>query len=193
MSTVNFMKPLIITDVDDVLLDWLKSFKRFLKTKNIETNTPELMNWDLRTWVKALPEEILPLVREFNNSKAFAKIPALEDAKEVLPRLRRSHDFVAVTACARDEKTVRQRKNNLEILGIDFKDIHCVEIGEDKSEILKNYPESIWVEDKYEGALQGVKVGHKSFLINRSYNLHQNHDSLTKVSCWREIEKLIKK
>lgn len=187
------MKPLILTDVDDVLLDWLKAFRNFLLSKNIDTHTPELLDWDLRTWVKTHPDEVKYLVMEFNNSPAFSKIPVLDDAKEVLPRLRRSHDLVAVTACARDEKTVSQRKKNLKLLGVDFKEVHCINIGEDKSEILKNYPQSIWVEDKYEGALQGSKLGHQTFLINRSYNLHQTHESINKVSCWREIERKIKK
>ena len=185
-------KQFILTDVDDVLLDWIGPFQEFLHAKGIMTNTPTLLDWDLSTWITLPDSEIRQLVHEFNNSNYFHRLPAFKDAKSVIKDLAKTHEIVAVTSCSRDNKIVTDRMKNLQVeFGINFHQVHCLNYGEDKKEFLSKYPPSFWLEDKLEGAVQGLSCKHMAKLVNRSHNQKTNHDEVQRIDSWHEIVKLI--
>lgn len=185
-------KSFILTDVDDVLLDWIGPFQDFLHAQGISTNTPTLLDWDLSTWIKLPDNDIRRLVHEFNNSANFKTLPSFSDAKSVIRSLSKTHEIVAITSCSRDSKIVQDRILNLKKeFGIDFHNVHSLNYGEDKKEFLSKYPSSLWLEDKLEGAVQGLSCNHLAKLVNRSHNQKDNHPEVERIESWHEIVKLI--
>jgi uncharacterized HAD superfamily protein len=185
-------KPILLTDVDGVLLDWVKTFGEYAKAQGYNLRQEHPTTWEMTEWFGADIDTIRRLITEMNSSKIFAEIPPFEDAMKVLPKLAEKYDLVAITCCSDDATTVARRKKNLEVLKVDFKDVHCLKFTESKKDLLSSYHTTLWVEDRFEGAKSGVETGHKSFLINRPYNLHENHDEIVKVDSWHQIQKFLR-
>jgi uncharacterized HAD superfamily protein len=185
-------KPVLLTDVDGVILDWVKTFGEFAVSKGFKLNMPHPTSWEMNEWFGATTEQIRALITEMNSSEIFERIPAFTDAQKVLPQLAEKYDLVAITSCSNDPITHQRRVKNLELVDVKFKEVHCLNFNESKKTLLKEYPTTLWVEDRFEGAESGVETGHKSFLINRSYNLHQHHAKIVKVDSWHQIQALLK-
>lgn len=185
-------KDFLLSDADDVLLDWINPFQDYLHSLGIKTNSPNLKNWDLSTWINLSNDEIRKLVHEFNNSPKFKALPAFKDAKSVIRKLAKTHNIVVITSCSRDNKIVMDRMHNLEKeFGIKFHKVHCLNYGEDKKEYLKLYPSSLWLEDKLEGAVQGLHCNHIPKLMNRSHNQNDHHPEVQRIDSWHEVMKMI--
>lgn len=185
-------KDFLLSDADDVLLDWINPFQEYLHSLGIKTKSPTLENWDLSTWVDLSNDEIRKLVHEFNNSPKFKSLPSFKDAKSVIRKLSKTHNIVVITSCSRDNKIVMDRMHNLEKeFGIEFHKVHCLNYGEDKKEYLKLYPSSFWLEDKLEGAVQGLDCNHLPKLMNRSHNQNDHHPEVERIDSWHEVMKMI--
>ena len=182
-------KPVFLTDVDGCGLDWVRWFGELAQTKGHKLQMEHPQTWEMNEWFNASSEEIEKLIKEFNGSESFAKIPVFEDAKKILPLLAQKYDLVAITCCSKDPLTIARREENLKMLDVKFKEIHCLDFSESKVDLLKAYHPTFWVEDRFEGAKAGVETGHQSLLINRSYNQHDHHDEIIRVNDWYDIYK----
>lgn len=184
-------KPVLLTDVDGVLLDWVKIFGQFAQSKGFTLFMEHPQTWGMNEWFGADANAIRSLISEMNSSEIFAKLPPFTDALKVLPELARTHDLVAITCCSNDTKTIQRRKENLKVLDVKFKEVHCLNFTDSKKELLAAYPKTLWVEDRFEGAKSGVETGHDAFLINRSYNQDEHHEEIIKVDSWHQIQKYL--
>jgi hypothetical protein len=185
-------RKLFLTDVDGVLLNWHSAFCAFIFAKGYKTRSPEPLVWSLEEWIDAPKEVVLALVKEFNSSHLFEKIEPYQDALAVLPLLaKEGYEFVAITSCSSDEKIVSLRKKNLECFNVPFKEVHCLDLGQSKADLLKFYPEAIWVEDNFNAAVIGASFNHETFLLKRSYNKHEQSDKIKFVDSWFDIKKSI--
>lgn len=185
-------KPVLLTDVDGVILDWVKTFGEFAVSKGFTLRMESPLTWEMSEWFGATSEQIKSMITEMNSSEIFARIPAFPDAQNVLPQLAEKYDLVAITSCSNDPLTIQRRVKNLQLVDVRFKEVHCLNFNETKKTLLSAYPTTIWVEDRFEGAESGVETGHKSVLINRSYNLNQYHQKIIKVDSWHQIQNLLK-
>lgn len=187
------MKKVLLTDVDGVLVDWVGSFGRYAESQGhkLRMKTPE--TWEMTEWLGVEGSTIQKLIKEFNSSKAFAEIPVFKDALSALPEISRYYDLVAITCCSSDPETVANRKKNLEMLNVKFKEIHCLNATESKSRLLNAYAPTIWVEDRIEGAEAGHSAGHRAFLRDTTYNNNFSHPDIGRITSWNDILKLIKK
>lgn len=182
----------ILSDVDDCILDWLTSFREWCAYKGLKTRGDRPTNYNLETW---LPKgaDVLGLINEFNRSPHFGLLLPFPDARSVLPRFKESgHPIVAITSCSSEPAVVAMRKRNLdEIFGENFfENVHCIDLGESKKSRLKKYPDgSLWVEDKFESAVDGALLGMTSVLIDRSHNQGVSHPYVKRVTDWYEIYK----
>jgi 5'(3')-deoxyribonucleotidase len=183
------MKKVLLTDVDGVLVDWIGSFGKFAEKKGFNLKMPTPKTWEMTEWFGETPEKIDELIKEFNGSESFASIPAFEDAQKIIPILADHYDIVAITCCSDDQKVVERRTKNLEVFGVKFKDIHCLPQTASKTDLLKSYSPTIWVEDRIEGAEAGHRLGHKSFLRKSTYNEMCSNKEIKIVSTWEEILK----
>lgn len=190
-------KPLILTDVDDVCLNWLDGFKMYaarVLNKDIPDNP---QSWDMSGWLGVTPDESSQMIYDFNHGEPeFGKLPPTANAEKFVPLLAKHCDIVAITCCSTDSKAVALRKQNLESVfgkGI-FQDIICQPLGTDKIDNLSVFLDRnvvAWVEDKHEAALHGHFMGYRSFLMEQSHNKlyrDQNpHGPLLHVKSWEDI------
>jgi uncharacterized HAD superfamily protein len=185
------MKQNFLMDVDGVCVDWIGGFGQFAESKGFKLRMPTPTTWEMNEWFGADDKTIRALITEFNGKETFANIPVFEDAKQYLPELCKYFNLVAITCCSSDPLTVSRRKKNLEALGVEFKAVHCLNFNESKSDLLKSYEPTFWVEDRVEGAETGHKAGHQTFLRNTTYNQTCNNSEIIRVKNWADILKIV--
>jgi hypothetical protein len=188
--------PLLLTDVDDVLLQWLNGFKKFILNSNkysIVSDSPN--EWDIQKWIfdlhgKMLDTEIiLNLISDFNHSEAFANLLPYEDAIEPLKIIKSNgYHVVAISSCTDNAHAVERRKKNLfqhfQNL-IDY--VICLPLGTNKKEILSRFEYScVFIDDNPNNVMEGEDVGHLSILMNRPWNLEYSQ-KYQNVSNWNEL------
>jgi hypothetical protein len=196
---LSLSKPLV-TDADDVLLDWLmggfRPYVAAVTKKPICALGPK--GWDMSSWVGLPYEETMALVRAFNKSEGFGAIPAFSCASQILPEIAKTGRHIhVVTSCARDAATHRRRRANLEALfGPIFTSITCLDIGESKAPILEAIADQegtagIWAEDNHKNGLAGADLGYTTFMFRRSHNRdHEptcDHPRITWVDSWHDV------
>ena len=183
------MSKLLITDIDDCAMRFSDPMQAFLATKGYVIkermrdfhNIPKLFNLNI--------PETLELIREFHRSPLMGQLEPEPCAAVVLPELyRQGYRFVAITACLDEPEVHAMRVKNLEqVFGFPWEAVHCIGLKMDKSEHLKLYPPSVWVEDMWAHAVAGSDAGHRSFLVDRPYNRGNEHSGVTRVADWHEI------
>lgn len=182
------MNKLILTDVDDTVLeyatpfqDWLASYKGITSTERLRDRYSVEKSFDVTR------ERAIELMTEY--TPFMTDQPAEPCAAEVLPRLYRDGwRFVAITACGLSEEFRRQRLATLEkAFGFPWDAIHVVDLRTPKTTYLRRYTPSIWVEDNLDHAIDGSKLNHNSFLLNRAYNDAEVPKGVTRVRDWHEI------
>lgn len=156
----------ILTDVDDVLLNYTDKFGEYF---GIDKKNPNGLN--LQEIYKLDAEEIIGMVDMLNNSKEFSNLQPYADSDKVLYGL---HDdgfkLIAITACGRDHNIKNsRRKNLLNVFGDIFDDIMFVDVHESKHIHLLPFKDSnnIWVEDSIHNYELGERLGLDSHLIFR--------------------------
>ena len=78
------------------------------------------------------------------------------------------------------------------MLGVKFKEIHCLNYTESKSDLLNSYSPTIWVEDRSEGAEAGHEAGHKALLRTTTYNDKFDHPEIQRISSWPDVLRYLK-
>jgi hypothetical protein len=195
-------KPVILTDVDDVKLNWIEGFRSYASRVLGRKITGLPQGWEMAEWLGvAGPKESNQLVHDFNHgSPEFGRLPPLAEAEIYVPYLAKYCDIVAITCCSTDPTTVALRKQNLDyVFGKNtVKDLICQPLGTNKIDnlsIFKDRNVIAWVEDKSEAAIHGHELGYRSFLMkqdhNKAYREANPNGPLTYVSSWREIANVI--
>lgn len=167
-------KPIILTDVDGVLVQWTSGLPYFAQKNGIRTDEilKTLVDERFRTG-----EELFGvngrianiLMREYNNSDFIKYLAGYVDAIDVVNRLKDQYDFIAITALGDSNQALLNRCCNLNTLfpGA-FKDILCVDIGETKM------PHYISVKQKYKNRLV-------CFVDDLVSNLQDCHDAMSQL------------
>lgn len=181
----------ILTDCDGVLLDWEYAFDQWMKRhgytiiKNGEYDMDKKYGLDRK--------ETKRLVRMFNESAWIRKLPPLRDAIKYVRKLHEEQGIIfhAITSLSNDTYSQHLRTKNLRELFGDsvFERYVYLDTGADKDEELEYYKDTgcLWVEDKPENAMCGVKFGLDSILIEHEHNKGFSHDEVRKVRNWKEI------
>lgn len=191
------MSKLILTDVDEVLLEWGPAFERWVVGTNRFNINGEVHlrdAYNIEEWLGIPHSTTRALIAEFNSlPEQFSNLQPYADATRWVPELKRKgYDFVAITACADDSWTHDTRRANLEQhFPAIFDTIHCVGLGKSKVKFLERYKPTWWVDDKPSHCEDGTKLGHKSFMITRSYNVNDNRVGVKRVAGWDDIYRCI--
>lgn len=185
------MSKVILTDVDDALLDWTSDFQQWILDNTEHRPTTSLRDfWNIEVWLGITIEESRDLIRRFNGHEDYwPNFKALPGAKEAIENLHgMGYKFVAITACATDSWTYENRFANLRReFGAAFDTLHCVGLSQPKTEYLERYRPTFWVEDKWKHAVDGADHGHTSFIVDYEHNRHHEDDRIIRVSGWSEI------
>jgi hypothetical protein len=180
----------ILTDVDETVLEYARPFQEWCEAKGIPTygnlrdiySVEDMLGCDHLTAVD--------LMVQFTNEGGLDEQPVEEDCVEHVQRLHRAgYRFVAITACGLDLSFQKARKKRLEdVFGFKWDAMHVVDLRATKRYALNAYDSAIWVEDNHGHAVAGSELGHRSFLLNRTYNrVYGEHEGIERVDTWRDI------
>lgn len=183
----------LLLDCDGVLLDWVGGFMRYAKYaigKDLDPKGPS--DFNLCSWIECSEAELRQMIAEFNGGAGgfFGTLDPLPGAREALQAAHaQGRAMTIITACSTDPEIISERKKNLtDTFGDIFKEIHFVDFLGSKRDLLSQFENVSWVEDKAENALLGAELGHKTYLIRSSHNLKYEgqmaHPLLTWVDGW---------
>lgn len=180
----------VLTDVDNVLLDFNKALRRFM-TNELGMKLPN------DPMVDYYPAKVLGLSREwevgvltaFQDSEHFENLEPLPHAVSSIKKLREAgRSIIPITSCGHpgldmDKLTERRHKNLARLFGeATFKEIHIVPAGESKLPYLQQHRAAYWAEDSVSNALDGRRAGHRSFVMDWHHNRHVPTDGLPRIS-----------
>lgn len=182
----------VLTDIDDVLLDWFGGFRQYCQAKKIKMKPGYPSTWYLGDHVET--NDILRLIDVFNNSVPFGFLTPIPGAVSRIQKLKKDgFKIVGISACTDVPKSVERRKRNLlTTFGDCFEDIICLSLGNTKKGTLKRFPPSIWIEDKWEGAIEGIEFGHDPIILTKPYNAKFSHPEIQRAENWEEIYELVR-
>jgi len=192
----NKKNKLILTDADGCLLDWEWAFNVWMQEHGFEEVPGSKLNYDMSVRYGIPREQVVKLIRIFNESAAIGFLPAQRDAMYYVKRLVEEHGykFHCITSLSLDPNAQKLREMNLHKLfgPTAFERIVCLDTGADKNEALEEYEGTgfYWVEDKTENAEVGHMLGLKSLLLEHGHNM--NHECpYPIVKNWKQIYHII--
>lgn len=196
----------ILTDVDGVLLDWVSGMKSYLENEmGFVVDDEEIRRgFFISEWLNISRDEASKIVADYHASDYFKNLNSIRNAETVLKDLgENGYRFVAITSALNPYSTERQhiikqnRMDNLtKLFGHIFDDVELVCIQtECKSDFLKKYDATWWVEDHVENAIIGQDIGHKSLVMHSDYfEFEKAHErKIPVIQCWQEASLIIKK
>lgn len=192
---------IILTDADGVLVDWNTGFANWMASKGYpqRPNTETEYSMAIRHGITT--HEAHEFIKEFNESPAISDLKPFADSIPFVNKIAKlGFRFIVVTSISSHPNAKIHRTQNLKSLfGDVFDDIHCIEMGASKANILlENWADTgyFWIEDHMRQAEAGWEAGLKTVLINHPYNRHFVTDLFPRVSFespWEEIFNMVRK
>lgn len=188
---------LILTDCDGVCLDWEWAFNVWMGEHGFEEVTGSKFSYDMSLRYGIPREQVVKLIRIFNESAAIGFLPAMRDSVYYIKRLHEEHGFRfhAITSLSLDPNAQKLREMNIHKLfgPTAFERILCLDTGAHKDEVLEEYEGTgcYWIEDKTENAEAGYKYGLKPLLVEHGHNMHHYHEGIQLVKNWKHIFEII--
>lgn len=186
------MQRIILTDIDDTVFSWRDRFELWVLQQNLDV-IPKSFGpyWSIAEWLGCTEEYSNYLVSTFNHlPDVWPRLRPFKKSAEYVKKLHieQGFRFIGITSCSTDAWTVFMRKKNLlEAFDGAFSAVHCLGLGASKTEYLKRYSPTYWVEDKWSNAIAGAELGHRTFLINHEFNSKEHDERITRVNDWEEI------
>ncbi len=198
---MNKQKPLIIFDADKVLLEWLGGFLSFLKdngycTKHVTkyVGTTEFLHTEFITKndCKVFNKNI---INQFLESGYLRNLETFQnDAVAILTELKEHYDFAVVTCIGRDEESISQRNDNLNLRykGL-FTEVVCIDFNESKEESLRYLAQQrevvAFIDDREKHLEEAIAAGIKPILMSRGLDGKPTiSDKYDVISCLSEIK-----
>jgi hypothetical protein len=185
-------KNLILTDCDGVCLDWEWAFNVWMQEHGFEEIAGSKLNYDMSIRYGIPREQVVKLIRIFNESAAIGFLPAQRDAMYYIKRLHEEHGyrFHAITSLSLDPNAQKLREMNIhKMFGDAFERIVCLDTGAHKDEALEEYEGTglYWIEDKWSNAEAGYKYGLRCIVLEHGHNMHEYHPDITILKNWKQI------
>ena len=190
-------KKLILTDADGVCLDWEWAFNVYMQEHGFEEIEGSKLNYDMSIRYGIPREQVVKLIRIFNESAAIGFLPAQRDAMYYIKKLHEKHGYVfhCITSLSLNPNAQRLREMNIHkrFGPTAFERIVCLDTGAHKDDALEEYEGTglVWLEDKVENAEAGYKYGLNPLLMVHGHNMHHYHPGITPVKNWQEIYKYV--
>ena len=189
-------KKLILTDCDGCCLDWEWAFNVWMQEHGFEELPGSKLNYDMSVRYGIPREQVVKLIRIFNESAAIGFLPAQRDAMYYIKRLHEEHGyrFHAITSVSLDPNAIKLREMNIhKLFGDAFERIVCLDTGAHKDDALEEYEGTglLWLEDKVENAETGYQFGLNPLLMVHGHNMNHYHPGVTPVKNWQEIYKYV--
>ena len=186
-------KKIILTDCDGVCLDWEWAFNVWMQEHGFAEVAGSKLSYDMGLRYGISREQVVKLIKVFNESAAIGFLPALRDAMYYVKKLVEKHGyrFHCITSLSLDPNAQRLREMNLHKLfgATAFERFVCLDTGADKDEALEEYEGTglYWIEDKISNAETGYKYGLQSLLLEHGHNFEYEHQHIKLVKNWKHI------
>jgi len=190
---------LILTDCDGVCLDWEWAFNVWMQEHGFVEVEGSKFSYDMAIRYGVSREQIVRLIKVFNESAAIGFLPAQRDAMFYIKRLHEEHGFRfhAITSLSLDPNAQKLREMNLRKLfgKTAFERVLCLDTGAHKDEALEEYEGTgcWWIEDKPENAEAGYRAGLRCLLIEHGHNMDYVHPGIQLVKNWKHIYEIVTK
>ena len=183
---------IILTDIDGCVLDWEFAFRQWMEVQGHDLHDKN--SYYINKAFNLAGSKAERLVRTFNESAAIGFLPPLRDAQYYIKMLHEKHQyrFIAITSLSLNPYAKKLRVKNLsKLFGSNtFKKVICLDCGAPKDEALakaaKDYPNSVWIEDKIINADLGVSLGLNTLLMSHGHNIDYRGKAMA-VRNWEDV------
>jgi len=183
----------ILVDADGVLLNWEYAFSIYMETHGFNKIPGGELDYSIARRYGIDKQQAIKLVKIFNESAAIGFLPPLRDAMYYVKRLHEEHGYVfhCITSLSTDINAGKLREMNLKKLFGDtaFEKVICLATGANKDEALSAYKDTgcWWIEDKYDNAEAGLRIGLRPLLMEHGHNMTYYHADIPLVKNWKEV------
>lgn len=187
----------ILVDADGCLLDWEFAFNIWMNQHGFTEIDGSKLYYDMAARYGISRDQVVKLIKIFNESAAIGFLPPLRDAMHYVKKLHEEHGYVfhCITSVSVEPNAIKLREMNLRKLFGEtaFQKIICLDTGADKDNALFPYRDTgcHWIEDKISNAEAGTKIGLKSLLVEHGHNMTYYHPEITLVKNWADIYNII--
>lgn len=187
---------IILTDVDGVLLDWERHFRKWMKLNGYHEDSSQTNQYDMNVRYGIHEDLKKELIREFNKSAWMGTQEPMPNSQTWVKLLHaEGWTFIPITSQTQDIPAQELRKRRLQELfgGTVFENFFILDTGEDKDSALAEFHGTglWWIEDKIANAVAGLEYGLKPLLYNHGYNQNFEHSKIVRVNDWQHIYKVI--
>ncbi len=182
----------ILLDCDGVLLNWNHGFIQWMNRQGYKELETEWYSISKRYGIEK--ELAFQLVNHFNESADIGFLSVYKNADLALNELAvMGYKFDIITALSIQYSSQALRCFNLgkEFPHIEFENIHFVDTGSDKLDLLKekyNNTGLFFIEDKIANAEDGLRAGLRSLLIRNDHHTNETIPSNIPIfDTWRDI------
>lgn len=189
-------KKIILTDCDGVCLDWEWAFNVWMQEHGFEEVPGSKFSYDMGKRYGISRDQVVKLIKVFNESAAIGFLPAQRDAMYYIKRLHEEYGykFHAITSVSLDPNAIKLREMNIhKLFGDAFERIVCLDTGAHKDEALEEYEGTglWWIEDKWSNAEAGYKYGLRPIVLEHGHNMMEYHPDIVILKNWKAIYKHI--
>lgn len=185
-------KPLILCDVDGVLLHWEQAFDSWMKRQGYQKQKEGAYN--VAEHYGLDKNSCALLIQIFNESAAMRYLDPIDGASHYLNLLHEAgYTIRLITSQTLEPMAHRAREDNLrDKFGSIFNTVIFLETGSDKDEVLATQSAgSFWIEDKPANALAGLKAGMIPILYTQPHNRDFKHKDVVRCDTWKDIYQFI--
>lgn len=190
---------IILTDCDGVVLDWEYAFDVWMQEHGFTMIPDGKLLYEIGPRYGITKEQGKKLIKIFNESASIGFLPSLRDAQYYVKKLHEKHGyrFHLITSLSKNENAQKLRVMNIEKLfgKTAFIEYVFLDTGADKDEALAPYRDTgcWWIEDKFENALAGMKVGLNPLVVEHGHNMKETDQDIPLVKNWKDIYNRITK
>lgn len=190
---------IILTDCDGVVLDWEYAFDVWMQEHGFTMIPDGKLLYEIGPRYGITKEQGKKLIKIFNESASIGFLPSLRDAQYYVKKLHEKHGyrFHLITSLSKNENAQKLRVMNIEKLfgKTAFIEYVFLDTGADKDEALAPYRDTgcWWIEDKFENALAGMKVGLNPLVVEHGHNMKETDQDIPLVKNWEDIYNRITK
>lgn len=116
------------------------------------------------------------------------EVPLLSDAQRIVKKLSENHDIYIISA--RREEAYDRTYKWLQDVGLGGIKLYCLGSPK-KAELAKELKCDYFFEDHPTASINIAEEGIKVLLMDAPYNQETNHENMTRVFSWNEIEKVL--
>lgn len=190
---------LLIIDIDDVCLDTLTGFVKWLskhdRLHNIAGNAI-LSREVLGTWLNVPDELANHWMKDFSErSWEWGALYPMMDSRPVISELyKEGWNLIAVCRGSTDLSRATLRRANLELVfpGL-FDDVYVLGLHANLHSMLKNYQNAICVTSTELVAAASAQAGHITYLLDQPWNRTFNNMSARRFNDWAGIKEALDK